>query len=42
MKFEIKKDGLTGDTLKFAEVMEQALTPALRGEKGLSTEEVIN
>jgi hypothetical protein len=29
MDFKIKKDGLTGETLKFAEAMEAALAPAL-------------
>jgi hypothetical protein len=41
MDFKIKKDGLTGETLKFAEAMEAALTPALAEvNKGLSAEDV--
>lgn len=41
MKFEIKKDGLTGETLKFAEAMEAALKPALEdANKGMSETEI--
>jgi hypothetical protein len=43
MKFQIKKDGLTGDTLKFAEVMEGALATAFdEATKGVLTESEVD
>jgi len=43
MKFQIKKDGLTGDTLKFAEVMETALDAAFQDStKGILTEKEVD
>lgn len=41
MDFKIKKDGLTGETLKMAEAMEAAFAPAFAGvNKGLTEAEV--
>jgi hypothetical protein len=43
MKFQIKKDGLTGETLKFAELMEGALDIAFNdATKGALTEKEVN
>lgn len=43
MKFQLKKDGLTGDALKFAEAMESALAVAFDdATKGLLTEEALS